>query len=81
VDEDSVDCVEHRVTEGYSGRGMYGKDTTGITTDTPDAYFAALVRNPESWAQMLDDDEELREAAEQFRGFRMDNMGYDKILY
>jgi len=53
--------------EGYSGRGMYGKTTTGVTTDA----------SPGSMEHM----EEEMEENEIDPSFHRDSMGLDYIYY
>jgi len=53
--------------EQYSGRGMYGSETTGVTTNA----------SPNS----MDNLEEDLEEAEIDTEFRRDNMGLDYIYY
>ncbi len=53
--------------EDYSGRGMYGNTTTGVTTDA----------SPNSMENLEEDMEE----AEIDPSFRRDNMGLDYIYY
>ena len=53
--------------DDYSGRGMFGSETTGVTTDA----------RPDSMDKM----EEAMEEAEIDPCFRKDNMGLDYIYY
>lgn len=81
VDDHGDSWVEHRLYEGYSGRGMSGEETYGVVTDTPEIYMVVLLKEPAEWAKMLEDDEELQEAAQGFHGFKSDRLGHDTILY
>lgn len=72
---EAIELVEFLESEGYdaelyedySGRGMYGNTTTGVTTDA----------RPQSMEAM----EEAMEEAEIDPSFRKDNMGLDYIYY
>lgn len=58
---------EAELYENYSGRAMYGKTTTGVTTDA----------NPGTMESLEDEMEEC----EIETGFRHDSMGLDFIYY
>ncbi len=66
---------ELELYEGYSGRGMFGKETTGVTGSQSD-YDEAI-------ATIMEDgeEEERSEVAKALRGVRTDNMGRDIIWY
>jgi len=58
---------EAELYKGYSGRGMFGKTTTGVTTDARPATMEAL-----------EDDMEEYDIES---GYASDNMGLDYIYY
>ncbi len=58
---------EAELHENYSGRGMYGKTTTAVTTDANSHAMESL-------------EEEMIDAGINLV-FRMDNMGFDYIYY
>jgi hypothetical protein len=67
---------EASVYEGYSGRGMYGKETWGVSTDA----------SPESAEQtvnevMIQEAEENDEDEPEQLEFRYDSLGKRFILY
>lgn len=65
-----------QVREDYSGRGMYGKTTTGVVCDDSEIFEAIA-------SIMTECNEDEREyVANQIRyGFRTDSMGYNTIYY
>ena len=66
VDYLELQGYEATLYEGYSGRGMYGKETTGVTTDA----------RPYDMEELETDIEEILP-----RGYRTDSMGLDFIYY
>lgn len=65
--------------ENYSGRGMYGKTTTGVTVSHPLLLITTLIEyikqmEPESFA-------EDRKNIPDIETLRWDNMGMDTIIY
>jgi len=58
---------EAKLYEDYSGRGMYGNTTTGVTTDASPGTMESL--------------EEEMEESEIDPSFRKDSMGLDYIYY
>ena len=58
---------EAELYEGYSGRGMYGNTTTGVTTDASPGTMESM--------------EEDMENADIDPSFRRDSMGLDYIYY
>lgn len=72
---------EARVREEYSGRGMYGKTTSGIVVEDP-MIIAQAMANFAMEADGLElDDEDHQFLNDITRGFRTDSMGYDTIVY
>lgn len=75
--KDLFDQTHTVMREGYSGRGMFGKETFAVEyKDTQDLALAAalamkLVESPDDEAAFLDDLGELR----------FDQMGYGMIAY
>ena len=66
--------IEAEVYEGYSGRGMYGSKTTGLTFsgDMGQLLLAALTA-------ARDDGDDMPEIDMEF--LHTDNMGRDTIIY
>ena len=62
-----------RVHEDYSGRGMYGKTTTGVVGSHTDLYHAV-----ESYLQTSKLNIDVEEFIDEFRS---DSMGMDIIWY
>ena len=65
--------IEAEIYEGYSGRGMYGRETQGITTDDPIGLLCSAI----DYAAHCDQDE----VPPMSGGFRQDSMGFDTIIY
>lgn len=63
------------VREGYSGRGMYGKTTTGIVFDSEGDFFEAIGEVMEC------DIEDREEVAKAMRNLKTDSMGTGVIYY
>jgi hypothetical protein len=80
-----VDAVEGSGLEisiypDYSGRGMYGKTTTGVVVDHESTFNQALV----SLAYEMGrdgDDEKMEQLFDVVKKLRRDNLGEDKIIY
>ena len=66
VDYLQLQGYDAELYKGYSGRGMYGKETTGVTTDAA----------PYVMDELETDIEEILP-----EGYRTDNMGLDYIYY
>lgn len=71
-----ADEVDGQVYENYSGRGMYGKETTGVVVSDLGQVMSALYSSSAHIG-------ELRDAGEldQVEKFRWDSMGLDIIVY
>lgn len=72
-----VDSDHGELYENYSGRGMYGEETTGVTFEDMDEFhnsIAHVLKNGSS---------EERELLGEFlqQGVRIDNLGHDIIIY
>ena len=73
------DFCDAEIYEGYSGRGMYGRETTGVTVNSLSEVAASMIANAEEVAVRV---AELKAAGvEMPTGFRQDSMGYDTIIY
>lgn len=68
---------EASLYEGYSGRGMYGKETTGVVLGS----FSDLVEAMWAGAPRLAEAIERGDLPEYIDGFAKDSMGYDTIIY
>lgn len=62
-------CLEVELHEEYSGRGMFGETTTGVTGSLSEIMLAMLHLDKEELEENLPSD------------FSIDNIGYDKIVY
>lgn len=71
-----ADEVDGQVYENYSGRGMYGRETTGVVVSDLGQVMSALYSSSSQIS-------ELRDAGEldQVEKFRWDSMGLDIIVY
>jgi hypothetical protein len=69
---------DSKLVEGYSGRGMYGRTTTGIIVKSPTAALECVIKSPQLF---LDDKHQPLHGFKGVDGFRFDNMGKDFILY
>jgi hypothetical protein len=65
--------------EDYSGRGMYGATTTGITVEHPLLVISALI----DYVKQMDPEafKEEQENIPDFPTLKWDNMGNDTIIY
>lgn len=71
-----TETLQGEVYEDYSGRGMYGEKTTGVTFPSMDAFYeecAEIIREGD------EDDRAL--LADLFDNLRTDNLGHDIIIY
>ncbi len=69
--------VNASLGEAYSGRGMFGRETTGIIVDGPSDIMevcAALTAG-------IDNPQDLRLVLAEIRAFRLDSMGLAYIYY
>lgn len=67
------------VYEEYSGRGMYGKTTTGVTVSSELRVIEGLMNIVKEMAE--DEDLEGLQNLPDFKNLRVDNMGQDIIIY
>jgi len=67
--------IESEVYEGYSGRAMYGKTTTGIVTKDAIALLGEAI----NW--VAGDCGDYDFPADAFSGLKTDSMERDQILY
>lgn len=65
--------VESEITHEYSGRGMYGKTTSGVTVDNILDVLCAVLQNH---CDIIND-----HSPNFSQRFQMDNMGRSIILY
>ena len=68
---------EAEIYEGYSGRGMYGKETTGITTSARPDFVTGLVEGKKDDESFDEDEQKLLNEV----SLRGDNMGMQFIVY
>ena len=60
---------EARLYEDYSGRWMYGKETTGVVVDSKDTIINAVLNNPDDFKEF--DSNKLCS----------ESLGYDTVVY
>ncbi len=68
---------EFSFREDYSGRGMYGRTTAGITVTSLQDFAKFLYEA----AEYIHQDQQEGFLPERIGSFSVDNMGYDYILY
>lgn len=71
-----ADEADGRVYENYSGRGMYGKETTGVVVSDLQAVMTALYSASAHIGELRDSGE-----LDQTEKFRWDSLGLDIIVY
>jgi len=76
--ETLADFVDAEIYEDYSGRGMFGKTTTGLVVDNITELLAAVINNADL---LVEQDDEYPEALFSINGFRVDSMGTQTIVY
>lgn len=67
------------VYEGYSGRGMYGAETSGVTGSFSNI-MSAVAKMASGLDSEYEHDQEVLEALDKC-SWRTDSMGYDMIVY
>lgn len=67
-----IQHVGYDPRRAYSGRGMFGKECVGLTTENS---FANTI------ADLVEGCSNLEEAAELVRGARSDNLGLSTVIY
>ena len=73
--------VEVELREGYSGRGMYGRMTTGIVIDNPMKIMLAIMNAPEVFFNTNDDGEWIDSVFDVPPCLNFDSMGLKTIVY
>ena len=76
-----VQCIvdnDCSLRHDYSGRGMYGRDCIGYTTDSP---LKSLVSITSQIMESELSDSEKEHAVRILENASMDNMGYSSIIY
>ena len=61
---------EAEIYEGYSGRGMYGKETTGVTANSKSELIESIIN-----------DSELFDGLSFVGGLRHDSLGLGIVIY
>lgn len=71
-----ITSYDGEIYDEYSGRGMFGKTTTGVQVENSGDFFSII-------ADILEDgtDEEREEVAKAMRKLQWDNMGTNMIFY
>jgi hypothetical protein len=72
--------IDIEVMSEYSGRGMYGEQTSGVVVDSMAEFLSALGTYLSN-AECQDEAETIREIGEAIRDLNVDNMGMSIILY
>jgi hypothetical protein len=71
-----ADEADGQVYEKYSGRGMFGKETTGVVVEDLGKVMSALYSASAHIGELRDEGE-----LDQVEKFRWDSMGLDIIVY
>ena len=71
--------IEVELREDYSGRGMYGENTSGIVVDSMNEFLKGLGDYLETAHE--DDFETIKEIGAAIRRLKTDSMGYQIIIY
>jgi hypothetical protein len=83
--EEYVDSeTEVKIYENYSGKGMFGKTTTGIEVENPYAVFFALgmIRSEQDKEEIeTNPDKELLELDTNYENIQIDSLGIRYIVY
>lgn len=80
VAEIIADCCDGEVYENYSGRGMFGKKTTGVVINSPTDVITHLLRNIHDISdEMLEAEDECSDL--EINDISMDNLGLNTIIY
>ena len=69
---------EAEVYEGYSGRGMYGKSTTGVTCSSLALLLAVVINRADEFCEEKEGWPEPKFSTTEFS---YDSMGRDTIIY
>jgi hypothetical protein len=80
VEGAAVEGVELRFQPKYSGRGMYGRETTAIVAEDMGSFMVGLAR----FCGDLDpceQDREIEETVHEVQALRTDSMGRGIVLY
>ena len=72
--------IDIEVMSEYSGRGMYGEQTSGVVVDSMAEFLSALGTYLSN-ADCQDEAETIREIGEAIRDLNVDSMGMSIILY
>lgn len=80
--------VEHSTTDSYSGRGMYGAQTSAVVCDVNTLVAAAAIAARDMAFVVADADADndhaatdLRDFIEDLRTLRVDDMGRSQVVY
>jgi len=79
VAEMLADFIGVEARHDYSGRGMYGRETSGVVIESVTDLVGCMLQNAEELAEEVKALQE--EGVEMPGGFRTDSMGYDTIVY
>lgn len=70
-----IENANHDVYEGYSGRGMFGRECTGVTFSGTQAELIADLIESASELNLMED------LPDMLRNARTDTLGRDTIMY
>jgi hypothetical protein len=73
--------MDAEVMEGYSGRGMYGKETTGVVLDRAEDAIVAVIQQAHLFVEGEEDDDALYDAITDLTSISRDNMGIRTVIY
>ena len=73
--------TEVQLYEDYSGRGMYGKTTTGVVVESILSFYSSLADSLEDMLE-YDDKEEVQKLIAAMKDIHSsDSLGFSTILY
>lgn len=81
VANDYAGDYEVEIYEEYSGRGMFGRTTTGITGITPTQLCQLVINYASEFCMYDEDGGGFVESMFEIDQLRSDNLGLDMIIY
>ncbi len=81
VEAGRADGIDVRLSEGYSGRGMFGKTTAAVTADSQSDLLRAVARATLKLHAAANCDQEVESFLEEMGGLRKDAMGLGVVYY
>jgi hypothetical protein len=74
--ETIAEYADGEVYENYSGRGMYGEETTGVVVESVSDVLMALLQYSDIFTELMEDEE-----VKLPNNLQIDSMGIRTILY